>query len=244
MFSRQRTHGGSQRAGCLEEHPGVRVRQIVGGIREQYGRGFRVGRQMDVEEHGVAVGCRQALESVQPIRGISVGRLAIRDVNACGRKAVWMFSDPAPQNSLGFPSGPAHRGSIIGDGIEPHGFPDRLLHEPAGSVGNHVRRFVQSRGVVRDLADRNQFAASDRTHEAGTHILPVPEDSHVVVVADAFRLRAFDGKLLQPPIDAVGDTCGQRLSVFSDGDLVLHRLRLIDQEKKARRVVPADFCFV
>jgi hypothetical protein len=66
----------------------------------------------------------------------------------------------------------------------------------------------------------------------------------MVVDPEAIRLRTFEGKLLEPPIDGVGDTVRQLLSFISGGDLVHHRFRLVDQEEKARWVVSADFCVV
>ncbi len=123
-----------------------------------------------------------------------------------------MLVDPALEDPPGFPSCAAHRGSTVGNGLEPHGNPDRLLHDPTSSVGHLLRPLIQPCRVVRNLADRDQFSAGEWAVEAGSHILPVPEDSYVVIITDALRLRTFDRKFLEPHVDAVRDTIGQLLN--------------------------------
>src|SRR5579872_4085991 len=116
-----------------------------------------------------------------------------------------MVRRPLREDGARLGEGLTHGGAALSHGIEPNREFDRLIHKTAGAVINLFGALFHAGWVVGYLAYGSQLLAGKGAREGGTHVRAVSEDAHVVVIADALGLSAFDDEILEQSVDRVGN---------------------------------------
>src|ERR687896_204689 len=200
---------------------------------------------MDVEEQHRAVIAADCRQLTRLGNEISIGCLAVGDVDDDRRKSLRMLLTPRLDNLGCLLERGAHRSAPFRVWIEPDWKFHGLVRHFAVAIIRFLYSVFDAQRLAGQFTDRHQRAPAQFTAERWfTARFAVAQHTDMKVVVNRVRLGATDAQIMNELVEYRRELLGLPSASLSAAKRVFHRFRLVDQKQETTRVLATDFGLV
>src|SRR5919109_1085133 len=171
---------------------------------------------MDVEEQHRPVITADRRELSRLGNKVSIGRLAVGDVDDDGRKSLGMVLSPRLDKLGGLLERGAHRSAPLIIGVEPDWKLHGLVHHAAGAIVRFLYPVFDAQRLIGQLTDRHQRAPAQLTAERWfTAVFAVAQHTDVKVVVNGVRFGTTDAQIMNELVEYRRELLGLLPAILS-----------------------------